>query len=55
MTAWSLYVDTRDYFMLLTEISNDMVPKWSQMDKAPVELDGEVQSVYRHFVPKGKL
>lgn len=52
-TAWALYVDTREYFMKLTEIYQEYVPEWFNADRAPKLVGGEVKSIYRHFLSKG--
>jgi hypothetical protein len=53
--AWSLYVKKRDHLKKLSEIHVGNIPEWYGMDKTPKVVGGEVQSVYRHSVTKGKL
>lgn len=49
-TAWVLYVDNRDHFQKLTEISHGQIAEWYKMSKVPELVDGIVRSVYRHSV-----
>lgn len=53
-TAWSLYVQSRDVFMSLTEIHADRIPEWYEMDRTPKELGADIQSVYKHQIPHRK-
>lgn len=54
-TAWSLYVENREYFRKITKLQKVHIPSWFYMNKEPVMEDGEVKSVYRHRSAKGKL
>lgn len=53
-TAWSLYVQSRDFFMSLTETHGDQIYDWYKMDRAPKEFEKDVQSVYKHEIPNRK-
>jgi len=53
-TSWTLYLKKHEHLKKLSDIHADRVHEWYHMDKMPKIVDGEVKSVYRHSVSKGK-
>ena len=47
-TAQSLFVEKREIFKGISEVSEQHVPEWYHMDRTPTLKNGEVTSVYRH-------
>lgn len=41
--------------MKLSEVHRKYVPEWINANRAPRLVEGEVKSIYRHFVAKGEV
>lgn len=56
-TAWSLYVEKRDYFFQLSEFHKEHIPIWYHLPKEPELVNGKItKSVYCHSIlVKGDL